>query len=52
MTKEKFLTLRWSNLLSLAGGLILLAYIIFALSTSVLSDKATFIGLVLIGVVY
>ena len=52
MTKDKFLTLRWSNFLSLAGGLILLAYVVFVLSTSVLSDKAAFIGLVIIGVVY
>jgi len=52
MTKEEFLTLRWSNILSLAGGLILLAYVIFALSTSVMSDRAAFIGLVIIGVFY
>jgi hypothetical protein len=52
MTKEKFLTLRWSNFLSLVGGFILLAYVIFVISTSVLSDKAAFIGLVVIGVVY
>jgi hypothetical protein len=50
--KERFLTLGWSNFLSLAGGFILLAYVVFILSTPVLTDRAAFIGLVVIGVVY
>ena len=52
MTKDKFYTLPWNNFLSLLGGLILLGYVVFVLSTSVLSDRAAFIGLVIIGVVY
>ena len=52
MTKEKFLTKRWNNFLSLVGGLILLVYVVFVFSSSVLSDRAAFIGLVVIGVVY
>ena len=52
MTKEKFLTLRWNNILTLGMGLIMLIYVYFVLSTSVLSDVAAFIGLVLIGAVY
>ena len=52
MTKEEFLTVRWNNLLSLGLGLILLIYVVLVLSTSVLSDFAAFIGLVVIGVLY
>ncbi|HEY32156.1 MAG TPA: hypothetical protein G4O10_03510 [Dehalococcoidia bacterium] len=52
MTKEKFLTVRWNNLLSLGLGIPALIYVIVILSTSVLSDSAGFIGLVVIGVLY
>ena len=52
MSKERFLTLRWNNILSLVGGLILLVYVLIVLSASILSDMAAFIGLVIIGVVY
>ena len=52
MTKEKFLTVRWNNLLSLGLGLPALIYGVVALSTSLLSDRAGFIGLVVIGVLY
>jgi len=52
MTKEEFFTVRWNNLLSLVLGLILLIYVVVVLSTSVLSDRAAFIGLVVIGVLY
>ena len=52
MTKEKFLTARWNNILTLALGIPTLLYIVFALSTPALSDQAAFIGLFLIGVVY
>ena len=51
MTKEKFLTVRWNNLLSLGLGIPALIYAI-VLSPSVLSDRAGFIGLVVIGVLY
>jgi hypothetical protein len=52
MTKEEFLTVRWNNMLSLAMGLIPLIYIVVVLSTSILSARAEFIGLVAIGVLY
>jgi len=52
VTKEKFLTVRWNNLLSLGLGIPALIYVIVILSTSVLSDSAGFIGLVVIGVLY
>lgn len=52
MTMEKFLTVRWNNVLTLGLGLILLIYVWFVLSTSVLSDFAAFIGLAVIAVVY
>jgi hypothetical protein len=52
MTKEKFLTVRWNNILTLALGIPTLLYIVFVLTTPVLSDKVAFIGLALIGVVY
>ena len=50
--KEEFFTLRWNNILTLALGLIMLIYVYLVLSTSVLSDVAAFIGLVLIGAIY
>jgi hypothetical protein len=52
MTKEKFLTARWNNWLTLALGLPALIYGIVVLSTSVLSDFWGFIGLLVIGALY
>ncbi len=52
MTKENFLTRRWNNLISLGLGLIFLTYIVVVSSTSVLSDTAGFIGLVVIGLLF
>ena len=52
MTKEKFLTVRWNNLLTLGLGIPALIYGVVVLSTSVLSDITGFIGLVAIGVIY
>lgn len=52
MTKERLLTVRWNNLLSLALGLPAVAYIVFALSTSLWSTKGGLIGLSIIGVLY
>lgn len=52
MTKDKFLTVRWNNLLSLAVGLPALAYVVVALSISALSGLGGFIGMVIVGVVY
>ena len=52
MTKEKFLTIRWNNLLSLGLGIPGLIYIVVALSTSVWSTGGALIGLAIIGVLY
>jgi len=52
MSKEDFLTLRWNNILTLGMGLIMLIYIYFVLTTSVLSDGVAFWGLVVLGAIY
>ena len=52
MRKERFLTARWNNWLTLALGVPTLIYGLVVLSTSVLSDFRGFVGLVLCGVVY
>jgi len=52
VTKEKLLTVRWNNILTLGLGLPALAYAVVALSTSLASDWAGFLGLVVIGVLY
>jgi hypothetical protein len=52
MTKERFLTVRWNNILTLGLGLPALAYAIVGLSTSIADHWAGFLGLALIGVLY
>ena len=52
MTKERFLTVRWNNVLALALGIPALIYVAIVLSTSVLSDSAAFWGFAIIGVLY
>ena len=52
MTKEKFLTVRWNNLLTLALGIPALMYVIYAFSTSLWLTRGALIGLAVIGVVY
>lgn len=52
MTKDKFLTVRWNNLLSLILGIPALIYVGIVLATSMLSDTASFAGLVIIGIFY
>ena len=52
VNKEKVLTVRWNNLLSLGLGIVVLVYAAVALSTSAASSLAGFIGLVIIGVLY
>jgi hypothetical protein len=52
MDKDRFLTRGWNNALTLGLGSILLGYVYFVTTTSVLSDTASFIGLVVLGVVY
>jgi hypothetical protein len=52
VTKEKFLTVRWNNYLTLALGLPALIFVIYAYSTSVWSEQSGLIALAIIGVVY
>jgi len=52
MTKEKFLTVRWNNLLTLGLGLPALVYVVVGFSTSLWTGRGGLIGLSLIGVLY
>ncbi len=52
MTKEKFLTVRWNNLLTLGLGIPGIIYIVVAFSSGVWSTRGGLIGLALIGVLY
>jgi len=49
---EKFLTVRWNNILSLVLGIPVLIYAVVVLSTSVLSDFWAFNGMAIMGVLY
>ena len=52
MTKEKFLTVRWNNWLTLGLGLPTLIYVLAAFSTPLWSTRGGLIGLSIIGVLY
>ena len=52
MTKEKFLTVRWNNFLSLALGIPGLIYVLMAFSTPMWSTRNGLIGLAIIGALY
>ena len=50
--RDRLLTVRWNNRLSIGLGLPALIYVGIALTTEALSDGAEFAWLVLIGVLY
>jgi hypothetical protein len=52
MTKEKFLTVGWNNVLTIALGIPAVVYIVYAFSTSLWSEKGGMIGLSIVGVLY
>jgi hypothetical protein len=52
MSKEKFLTIRWNNILSLGLGIPALLYIIFAISSSLWPTINGLIWLAVIGALY
>jgi hypothetical protein len=52
MNKEKFLTVRWNNLLTLGLGLPALIFIVFAFSTSIWLERNGLIWLSVIGAFY
>jgi hypothetical protein len=52
MTKDKFLTARWNNILTLAFGLPALIFGIIALTTSAVTELQSFIGIFVLGALY
>ena len=52
MNKERFMTLRWNNLLSLGIGIPALTLAVVVIFTSAFSDLAGFIVLMVVGVLY
>ena len=52
VNKDRFLTVRWNNLLTLALGLPTLAYVVVAFATSIWPTQGGLIGLATIGVFY
>jgi len=52
MSKERFLTVRWNNWLSLGLGIPTLIYVVVAFSTTLWSSKGGLIWLSAIGVLY
>ena len=52
MTRQKILTLRWNNMLSLGLGLIVLMYVLAALASGTWSGRDGFIGIAVLGAVY
>lgn len=52
MKKEKFLTVRWNNILSVGLGLPTLIYVILAFSTSFWLEQDGLIGLAIFGALF
>ena len=50
--KEKFLTVKWNNFLTLGLGIPLLVFVVYAFSGSVWMEKRGLIWLAIIGVLY
>jgi hypothetical protein len=52
LNKEKYLTVRWNNLLTLLLGTPALVYVYAAISLGFWSERGGMIGLAVIGVLY
>lgn len=52
MTKEKFLTVAWNNILTLALGIPMAIFVVVAFSGTLWTSKGGMIGLSIIGVLY
>lgn len=50
--RDRFLTARWNNILTLALGVPTVVFALVALATNSFSDRATFIGLVMVSAFY
>lgn len=50
--RNRFLTKRWNNILTLGLGLPTLLFGVVALATNAISDRAAFFGLVVLGAFY
>lgn len=52
MTREKFLTVKWNNILTLALGIPTLLYILWAFNSGAWETRGGLIGLAILGGVY
>jgi hypothetical protein len=52
MTKEKFLTIRWNNWLTLGLGIPALIFVVVAFSTSLWMERTGMVGLAVIGALF
>ena len=52
MKREKFLTVGWNNVLTLALGIPAALYVYYAFSTTLWTSKGGLIGLSIVGVLY
>ncbi len=52
MNKERFLTARWNNVLTLGVGLPIVIFVVVVLSTSILPMRTGFIVFAITGAVY
>jgi hypothetical protein len=50
--RDRFLTARWNNILTLSLGVPALVFALVALTTDAFSDRAAFIGLVIVSAFY
>jgi hypothetical protein len=52
MNKEKFLTIRWNNILTVGFGIPTLSYIVNAFSLPLWTTRGGLIGLAVLGILY
>lgn len=52
MNKEKFLTIRWNNILTVGLGIPTLAYLLYASSRPFWTTRGGLIGLAVLGILY
>ncbi|MCB9453311.1 MAG: hypothetical protein H6672_17915 [Anaerolineaceae bacterium] len=52
MTRERFLTVRWNNLMAVGLGIPAVIFVVLAFSTSMWTELSGLIGISIVGVVY